>query len=99
VFMHFRGASGEPNRLPRSYHSGETGDLDFVANLLRRREPDTPLATVGYSVGGNVLLKWLGERADSAPVAAAVAVSVPFDLGVAVARMQLGLSRLYQWYL
>ncbi len=99
VFMHFRGASGEPNRLPRSYHSGETGDLDFIVHLLRRREPDTPLAVAGYSVGGNVLLKWLGERSAAAPVFAAVAVSVPFDLSATVARMQCGMSRLYQWYL
>ncbi len=61
--MHFRGCSGAPNRLARSYHSGETGDLAYVVNLLRRREPDTPLFVVGFSLGGNVLLKWLGETA------------------------------------
>jgi hypothetical protein len=65
VVMHFRGCSGEPNRLPRSYHSGETGDLAHVLSVLRRREPETPLAAVGYSLGGNVLLKWLGETANA----------------------------------
>jgi predicted alpha/beta-fold hydrolase len=63
VLMHFRGCSGEPNRLARRYHSGETGDLAHVLSILRQREPATPLAAVGYSLGGNVLLKWLGETA------------------------------------
>ena len=62
VFMHFRGCSGEPNRLARSYHSGETGDIDYVISLLRDREPNLILAAVGFSLGGNVLLKWLGEK-------------------------------------
>ena len=52
VVMHFRGCSGEPNRLPRSYHSGETGDLAYVVNLLRSREPETSLFVVGFSLGG-----------------------------------------------
>ena len=63
VVMHFRGCSGEPNRLPRSYHSGETTDLAYVVNFLRQREPKAPLFIVGFSLGGNVLLKWLGETA------------------------------------
>lgn len=99
VLMHFRGCSGEPNRLERSYHSGETGDLEHVVRVLREREPGTPLAAVGYSLGGNVLLKWLGERGEQAPLAAAVAVSVPFDLHRAAWRLERGLSRLYQWAL
>ena len=63
VVMHFRGCGGEPNRLPRSYHSGETTDLAYVVKLLQSREPETPLFVVGFSLGGNVLLKWLGETA------------------------------------
>lgn len=97
--MHFRGCSGEPNLLARSYHSGETGDLDFVVRLLQRRAPHTPLTVVGFSLGGNVLLKWLGEQGARAPVTAAVAVSVPFLLDQAAARLTQGLSRLYQWKL
>ena len=50
-----------PNRRPRLYHSGETGDLDFVVRTLVAREPSVPLYAVGFSLGGNVLLKWLGE--------------------------------------
>ena len=97
VAMHFRGCSGEPNRLPRSYHSGETGDLAYVVNLLRNREPETPLFVVGFSLGGNVLLKWLGTVGSQAFIKAAVAVSVPFLLGESAKRLDQGFSRVYQW--
>lgn len=96
VVMHFRGCSGEPNRLTRSYHSGETGDLAYVINTLRQREPDTKMAVVGFSLGGNVLLKWLGQAGGGAPVQAAVAVSVPYVLHSAADRLNRGFSRLYQ---
>jgi predicted alpha/beta-fold hydrolase len=99
VLMHFRGCSGEPNRLARAYHSGDTGDLDFLVRTLRAREPHTPLAAIGYSLGGNALLKWLGEQGDRAPVACAVAVSVPFLLHESTRRMNRGFSRFYQWHL
>ncbi len=95
--MHFRGCSGVPNRLARSYHSGETGDLGWLVDTLRRREPRTVLAAVGYSLGGNVLLKWLGEGGRG--LARAVAVSVPFELARAAARLERGFSRVYQWRL
>jgi len=97
--MHFRGCSGEPNRLARNYHSGETGDLDWVVRHLQAREPGTALAAVGYSLGGNVLLKWLGERGIHTPLHAAAAVSVPYDLAACARRLETGLSRLYQWRL
>jgi hypothetical protein len=82
VGLNFRSCSGEPNRLARSYHSGETGDLDFVLGWLRDRLPGSPIGVVGFSLGGNVLLKWLGEQRDAAldRVVACAAVSVPFDL-------------------
>ena len=99
VVMHFRGCSGEPNRLPRSYHSGDTGDLIHLVETLRRREPRAPLATIGYSLGGNALLKWLGKSGEQAPLCAAVAVSVPFVLDHAAAKLQRGFSRVYQWEL
>ena len=94
--MHFRGCSGEPNRLPRTYHSGETGDLGYVVRRLCERHPSTPLAAVGYSLGGNVLLKWLAERGAGAELTAAVAVSVPFRLDRAAERLERGFSRLYK---
>lgn len=99
ALMHFRGCSGVPNRLARSYHSGETGDVAHVAALLQKREPATPLAAVGVSLGGNVLLKWLGETGSRSPLVCAVAVSVPFELGTAADRLTAGFSRLYQWSL
>lgn len=94
VLLHFRGCSGEPNRLPRHYHSGDTGDLAHVLALLRRRAPS--LAVVGYSLGGNVLLKYLGERGTDAGLAAACAVSVPFDLALAADTLNRGFARIYQ---
>ena len=99
VLMHFRGCSGEPNRAVRGYHSGETTDLDFLVRTLRESEPDTPIAIVGYSLGGNVLLKWLGERGDTATVQAAVAISVPYELDKCAKRLEYGISRLYQRHL
>ena len=82
VVLNFRSCSGEPNRLPRFYHSGDTGDLDEVVRVLASREPGRAIVAVGVSLGGNVLLKWLGEQDAAAPpaVTAAVGVSVPFDL-------------------
>lgn len=94
----FRGCSGEPNRLARSYHSGDTADLAFVLAHLHT-SGRTADAAIGYSLGGNVLLKWLGENGSDAPLRCAMAVSVPFDLGHAADRMATGLSRIYQRYL
>lgn len=86
VGMNFRGCSGEPNRTARAYHSGETGDVRFVLEALRGRSGG-PLGVIGYSLGGNVVLKLLGEPGGGVPggaaeglVTAAAAVSVPFDL-------------------
>jgi predicted alpha/beta-fold hydrolase len=99
VLMYFRGCSGEPNRLARSYHSGETADLRFVIAHLAGRIAPKPLAVIGYSLGGNVLLKALGEHAGMGPVRTGVAVSVPFDLDRAARRLEQGFSRIYQRYL
>lgn len=98
IFMHFRGCSGEPNRLQRSYHSGETLDVDYVVNVISKREPGLRIAAIGYSLGGNILLKWLGETGQKNPLQAAIAISVPFDLHKASKRIQCGFSRIYQWY-
>lgn len=98
VFMHFRGCSGEPNRLPRGYHSGETTDIAYIVEQIHQREPDTSLSAIGYSLGGNVLLKWLGETQHANPLKAAISISVPFELLKASMRLQQGFSRFYQWY-
>lgn len=99
LLMHFRGASKEPNRLLRAYHSGDTQDLNYLLQLLAEREPRTKKAAVGFSLGGNVLLKWLGEQGQQSLLQAAVAVSVPFQLGLVADRINRGFSRVYQRYL
>jgi predicted alpha/beta-fold hydrolase len=99
VLLHFRGCSGELNRFLHSYHAGKTNDLAAVTQMLQAREPNTPLAAVGFSLGGNVLLKWLGETGEKNPLVSAVAISVPFDLEKSVRRLNNGFSRLYQAYL
>jgi predicted alpha/beta-fold hydrolase len=80
--LNFRGCSGDMNRLVRSYHSGETGDL---AEMVRRARAEADrIVLAGCSLGGNVLVKWLGEQGASVPgqIKAAVALSVPFDLAL-----------------
>lgn len=98
AFMYHRSCSGVPNRLHRRYHAGETRDLDTVISILTRREPETPILIVGYSLGGNILLKWLGET-ETLPkqIAGAVAVSVPFDLNISTDKLNKGFSQLYQF--
>jgi uncharacterized protein len=89
VGLNFRSCSGEPNRLARAYHSGDTGDIRYVLDLLRERQPGIAIGAIGFSLGGNALLKLLGESgaarvpggAGDGVVRAAVAVSVPYDLG------------------
>lgn len=99
VLMHFRGAGQELNRLPRAYHSGDTADLDHLIRTLEEREPGTKKMAVGVSLGGNVLLKWLGEHITQSIVSAAVAISVPFVLNIVANRMNIGFSRFYQTHL
>jgi len=93
--LNFRSCSGELNRLPRFYHSGDTEDLDQVVRLLVGREPGVWLSAVGVSLGGNVLLKWLGERGMEAPreLVGAVGISVPFDLAACARALDRGLPR------
>ncbi len=94
----FRSCGSEPNRLLRSYHSGETGDLDFLVRRVLDEPHDGPIVLAGVSLGGNVLLKWLGERGSAIPsrVAGAAAVSVPFDLARSARHIERGFSRVYQ---
>jgi predicted alpha/beta-fold hydrolase len=94
----FRSCGHEPNRALRFYHSGETSDLDFVVRTLVTCDPDRPLIVAGVSLGGNVLLKWLGERGPDLPpqLRGAAAVSVPYDLARGARYIDCGFSRLYQ---
>lgn len=99
VLMHFRGCSGEPNRLPHSYHSGETADPAFVIDWLHARFPQEPLAAVGFSLGGNALLKLLAEQGTGCRLRTAVAISVPFLLNEGADQFNRGFSRIYRHYL
>ena len=94
----FRSCGSEPNRAKRFYHSGETSDAWFALEKITAQFPDTQVAIAGVSLGGNVLLKMLGERGDSLPsnLCAAAAISVPFDLARSSTRINRGLSRMYQ---
>ncbi len=80
--LNFRGCSGELNRLPRFYHSGDTGDLAFAVDRLVAERPGRPVVLAGFSLGGNVAAKYLGERGADLPaeVLGGAIVSVPFDL-------------------
>lgn len=94
--FHFRGCGPATNLRPTGYHSGMTSDPREVLEALAQRHPDRPLLAVGFSMGGNVLLRLLGEEAENAPVDAAVAVSVPLELRPCADRLNRGLSRAYQ---
>jgi len=96
--MYFRGRSGTPNRLARSYHSGETGDLEFIIRQLQQHHGPL-LAVIGFSLGGNVLLKWLGENGENTGIQQAISISVPFDLDAAARQLDRGLSRIYRNHL
>lgn len=96
VALNWRGCSGEPNLLPRAYHSGASDDLAEVIAHLRAQRPLAPLFAVGYSLGGNVLLKHLGESGADCALQGAVAVSVPFRLDQCADRIGTGFSRVYQ---
>ena len=88
---HWRGCSGEPNRKPRAYHSGDSAEVDWIL----RRFP-APVDAIGVSLGGNALLKWLGERGTEARpvVRRAAAISAPLDLSAAGRALDRGLNRL-----
>lgn len=96
----FRSCGSEMNRTRRFYHSGETTDTAFVLERISQEFPTSPLALAGVSLGGNVLLKFLGERGSNLPpqLKAAAAISVPFDLSRSARKINSGLSRLYQGF-
>jgi uncharacterized protein len=94
----FRSCGSALNLQPRFYHSGETKDLGHVLELLLQEFPHARYALVGFSLGGNVVLKWLGETGSAVPsqVRGAAAVSVPFDLSRSADRIGTGFSRVYE---
>ena len=99
VVLTFRSCGSEMNRTPRSYHSGETSDTHFVIQHLESSFPAAPLILAGVSLGGNVLLKYLGEQGNgiSKRVKGAAAVSVPYDLAQSSRYINEGFAKIYQW--
>ena len=96
VLMHFRGCSGLENRLPRSYHSGESGDALEWIKYVTSNFPNSKIFTIGYSLGGNMMLKLLGELGKESPITAAVSVSAPMQLDICANKMDKGFSKFYQ---
>lgn len=99
VVHHHRSCSGENNRLARSYHSGETGDMQQTLQHIKRLCPDAHIDAIGYSLGGNALAKYLGEHKDASLVDRAVIVSAPLQLSACAKRLEGGFSRIYQRHL
>ncbi|MGE5319798.1 MAG: hydrolase [Hyphomicrobiaceae bacterium] len=95
VVAHFRGCSGEDNRLPRAYFAGDSGDIDCMLRHVKAQHAEAPLYAVGVSLGGNALLKWLGEQGEAAHalVERAAAVSAPLDLTAAGHALDRGFNR------
>ncbi|MEX0806826.1 MAG: alpha/beta fold hydrolase, partial [Candidatus Binatia bacterium] len=98
VVSHFRGCSGEHNRLARAYHSGDSDEIEWILRRLKDKNPRSKMHVVGVSLGGNVLLKWLGEQGRRALeiVEKAAAISAPVDLAAAAMVLDRGArKRLY----
>lgn len=99
VLMHWRGCSGEPNRLARAYHSGASDDISWFVDHLRVRYPERRIFGLGYSLGANALLKYLGESGASSLLSGAVAVCPPLVLSEGAKKLNNGMARTYQRYL
>jgi len=98
VVMHFRSCSGEENRLLKSYHNGVSDDLQLVLEKLQEINITVDYIT-GFSLGGNVLLKWLGENSKCSSIKAAAVVSVPMDVAICATEIHRGFSKLYEFVL
>lgn len=101
VVPHFRGCSGEPNRLPRAYHSGDHAEIGAMLAALRSCvAPATPVVAVGISLGGSALLNWLGRAGPqaAATLSAVATASVPLDLMAAGLAIDRGFNRIYAWH-
>ena len=99
ALMHWRGCSGEPNRLARSYHSGASDDIAWFLHYLQQRFTGEKIYALGYSLGANALLKYLGEAGSSSELDGAMAVCPPLVLSECANQLNTGVSRIYQRYL
>ncbi len=97
VAMNYRGCSGEPNRTHLFYHAGSTGDVDFVLEWLNQSYPEADVGLIGFSLGANLTLNFLGKEptVDSRRIKGAAAISPPFDMGQTIVSMELGEGRYY----
>jgi len=91
---HFRGCSGELNRGPRAYHSGDFEEIGWILERLRPRSAQ-PLVVIGVSLGGNALLRWAEEAGETAArvVRCVCAVSSPIDLAAGGHAIGRGFNR------
>ncbi|MFT5162836.1 MAG: putative alpha/beta-fold hydrolase [Alteromonadaceae bacterium] len=99
VLMHFRGCGSLINRHSRAYHSGETEDARCFIQSLHQQYPNSPLSAIGFSLGGNMLAKYLGEQGKNSLLDAAVVISAPLSLSPCAKRIGRRFSRVYQKYL
>lgn len=99
VLMHFRGCSGRPNNQARAYHSGETSDPQFFIDYLNKQFTNAPLMAVGFSLGGNVLAKYLGEKGEQCKLLCGAVISAPLRLAGCAKRISQRFSKVYQKYL
>lgn len=97
LLPHFRGCGGEPNRMPRAYHSGDSAEAAWILQRAKARAGTAAFYATGVSLGANVLLKWLGEQREAAHavIDAAVAVSAPLDLNAVGDALEHGFNRIY----
>ena len=91
---HFRGCSGEPNRIMRAYHSGDAAEIDWILKRIHKENPKRRLYVCGVSLGGNALLVWLSGQTQSF-VHAAAAISAPLDLAASGAALSVGFTQVY----
>lgn len=98
VLMHFRGCSGKPNRHACSYHSGDIRDISYLTEHLIAHYKHCVFSILGFSLGGNVLTKYLAKVPNN-PYRAAAVICAPLDLASCSARINQGFSQLYQKYL
>jgi predicted alpha/beta-fold hydrolase len=98
VLMHFRGCSGRINRMARSYHSGDTEDVSFLSQFLKDKYPTIPMSIIGFSLGGNVLARYLAKEPENHYQSATI-ICAPLHLASCSKRIDQGFSRIYQKYL
>ena len=98
VVMQYRNCGEKPNRLAQSYHAMRWQELDWTVENLRGRFPGAPIGVVGFSIGGSILLNWLGQN-EIKHIATACAISVPYKLAPCADRLNQGFSKIYQTYL